>query len=261
MFEAAKKQPLVEGELREEIQGLQKELAAVKERLAEAERRMVKAEGDLSDARGKLKVAIQRDLERNDRVANLEQEVALLKERVAAKDKKLIIVQRESAARMTDLKRLEGEVARMKVEGGNAAAAAVESFKQSAEYKKALTEATKAGAIANVELLRRKGAIDFAKASQPDVPPVKNAPPEKVAGVPKEGTRSGSGESGVRLAEGPQQTPPPTQSEVSRAGFLAAHTRADGTIETPSPTARGSDQTSRSVPPPQAETGDAAGKA
>ncbi|XP_062001968.1 uncharacterized protein LOC133719811 [Rosa rugosa] len=254
MFVAASKQPLVEGELREEIQGLQRELVEAKEKLAEAERRLAKAESDFTDARGKLNVAIERDLERNERVSKLEQDVALLQERIAAKDKKLIIVQREPAARVTELKRLEGQVARLRAEGDTAAAAAVEAFKQSAEFKKAMTESAKAGALANIDMLKRKGAIYFAKASQPDAPPAKSTPPEKaVMLAPAGGARSGSGESGAHPAEGSQQTPNPTPSEVSRAGFLAAHTRADGTIETPSPTARGSDQTSRAIVPPPAE--------
>ncbi|XP_061996915.1 uncharacterized protein LOC133714715 [Rosa rugosa] len=258
MFAAASKQPMVEGELREEIQSLQRELAEAKEKLAEAERRLTKAESDLADARGKLRVAIERDLERNDRVSKLERDVALLEERIAAKDKKLIIVQRESAARVTELKRLEGEVARLRAEGNTAAAAAVEAFKQSAEFKKAMTESAKAGALANIDMLKRKGAIDFAKASQPDVPPTRSTPPVKtVVAAPVGGARSGSGESGAHPAEDSQQTPNPTPSEVSRAGFLAAHTRADGTIETPSPTARGSDQTSRAVVPPPAGAEDA----
>jgi hypothetical protein len=265
MFEAAKKQPLVEGELRAENQSLQKELGESKEKLADTERRLVKAECDFADVRGKLNVAIERDLERNDRVIKLEEQITQLEERIAAKDKKLIIVQRESVARATELKRLEGQVARLTAEGDAAAAAAVEAFKRSAEYAKAMTESAKAGALANIEMLKRKGAIDFAKASKPDaptknVPPTKNAPPNKeVVPAPAGGARSGSGESSAHPAEGSQQTPTPTPSEVSRAGFLAAHTRADGTIETPSPTARGSDQTSRAIVPPPAATEDAEG--
>ncbi|XP_040369612.1 uncharacterized protein LOC121051378 [Rosa chinensis] len=106
MFVAASKQPLIEGELREEIGGLQRELAEAKEKLAEVERGLAKAECDYADVRGKLNVAIRRDLEWNERVSKLEQEIALLQERITAKDKKLIIVQRESADRMAEVKRL-----------------------------------------------------------------------------------------------------------------------------------------------------------
>ena len=105
-------------------------------------------------------MAIKRDLERNDQVAKLERDMSLLQERVAAKDKKIDILQRESAARLIEVKKLEGEVARLRAEGSCAAAAAVEAFKQLADYKNAMTEAGKAGALANVEMLKQKGAID-----------------------------------------------------------------------------------------------------
>ncbi|XP_040361885.1 uncharacterized protein LOC121049262 [Rosa chinensis] len=336
MFMAAQKQPGVERQLRDEISGLERELGDAKDRLADVERRLTKADCDAADARGKLEVAIRRDVERNDHISRMEQDMSLLQERVAAKEKKIDILQRESAAKQAEVTKLEAEVARLRDEGTRAAAAAVEKFKQSAEYKKAMTESAKAGALANVEMLKQRGAIDFAKASQPPVLPVQNAPPvqaavtkleAEVARLRDEGTRaaaaavekfkqsaeykkamtesakagalanvemlkqrgaidfakasqppvlpvqnappvqaavpvqpegvhSGSGESGAQPADGSQQTPLPTQSEVSRAGFLAAHTRPDGTIETPSPTARGSDQTSRAQPQPPAEGGD-----
>ncbi|XP_040374764.1 uncharacterized protein LOC121052888 [Rosa chinensis] len=257
MFMAAQKQPGVERQLRDEISGLERELGDAKDRLADVERRLTKADCDAADARGKLEVAIRRDVERNNHISRMEQDTSLLQERVAAKEKKIDILQRESAAKQAAVTKLEAEVARLRDEGTRAAAAAVEKFKQSAEYKKAMTESAKAGALANVEMLKQRGAIDFAKASQPPVLPVQNAPPVQAAvPVQPEGVRSGSGESGAQPTDGSQQTPLPTQSEVSRAGFLAAHTRPDGTIETPSPTARGSDQTSRAQPQPPAEGGD-----
>ncbi|XP_040362699.1 uncharacterized protein LOC112163902 [Rosa chinensis] len=252
MFLVASKQPRVERELREEVAGLQRDLGEAQDRLADVERRLTKADCDAADARGKLVVAIERDLERNDQFSKLEQDMSLLQDRVAAKDKKVEILQREFAASLAEVKRLEGEVARLGAEGSRAAAAAMESFKQSTEYKKALTEAAKAGALANVEMLQQKGTIDWAKASMPVVPPAKDAPPAKgIAPSQVDGARSGSGESGTYPADDSQRTP--TQSEVSHAGFLEAHTQADGIIETPSPTARGSDQTSRQHPPPHAE--------
>ncbi|XP_040361526.1 uncharacterized protein LOC121049099 isoform X2 [Rosa chinensis] len=257
MFMAAQKQPGVERQLRDEISGLERELGDAKDRLADVERRLTKADCDAADARGKLEVAIRRDVERNNHISRMEQYMSLLQERVAAKEKKIDILQRESAAKQAAVTKLEAEVARLRDEGTRVAAAAVEKFKQSAEYKKAMTESAKAGALANLEMLKQRGAIDFAKASQPPVLPVQNAPPVQAAvPVQPEGVRSGSGESGAQPADGSQQTPLPTQSEVSRAGFLAAHTRPDGTIETPSPTARGFDQTSRAQPQPPAEGGD-----
>ncbi|KAM5588682.1 hypothetical protein ABKV19_006911 [Rosa sericea] len=73
-----------------------------------------------------------------------------------------------------------------------------------------------------------------------------------------DGARSGGGESGHDVAVGSEQTPQPTPSEVSRVNFMAAHTRADGTPFTPSPTAPGSDQTSRLfVPQPPVGSKDA----
>ncbi|KAM5586323.1 hypothetical protein ABKV19_005303, partial [Rosa sericea] len=111
-------------ELREEVKGLQRELGEAKDRLADVERRLSKADCDAADARGKLAVAVERDLERNNHVSKLEQDMSLLRDRVAAKDKKVEILQRESAARLTEVKRLEGEVARLGAEGSRAAAAA-----------------------------------------------------------------------------------------------------------------------------------------
>ena len=261
MFLAESKQPRVERQLREEIQGLQRELGEAKDRLADMERRLTKADCDAADARGKLEVAVQQDVERNDQVSKMEQDMSLLQERVAAKDKKIDILQRESAARQGEVKKLEGEVARLRDEGSRAAAAAVGKFKQSAEYKKAMTEAAKAGARANVEMLTQKGAINWAKASQATVPQAQNVPLAKnappVQNVLDAGL--GSGENTAWPVDGAQRTPP-TQSDVSRAGFMAAHTRADGTIETPSPTARGSDQTSHAHPPPHIEGEEAEAK-
>ncbi|XP_062022036.1 uncharacterized protein LOC133738491 [Rosa rugosa] len=232
MFLAASKQPRIEGQLREEVKRLERELAEAKDRLADVERRLMKADCDGADARGKLDVAIQRDIERNDQVSQLEQDKALLQERVTAKEKKIDILQRESAARQGEVKRLEGELTRLRDDGSRAAAAAVESFKQSAEYKNALTEAAKAGALANVEMLRAKGAIDWAKASLPKAPQAKNAAPTK--------------------------RPPPVPSPPAGGGSSGSgyQTPADGTIETPSPTARGTDRASCEQPS-QVEVGDA----
>ncbi|KAM5546409.1 hypothetical protein ABKV19_013357, partial [Rosa sericea] len=179
MFLSASKQPRVERELREEIQGLERELAEARDRLAEVERRLTKGDCDAADARGKLAVDIKLDLERNDQVAKLERDISLLQERVAAKDKKIDILQRESSVRLTEVKKLEGEVACLRAEGSRAAAAAVEAFKQSADYKNAMNEAAKARALANVEMLKQKGAIGWVKVSQPNVPPAQNAPPAK----------------------------------------------------------------------------------
>ncbi|XP_040367088.1 uncharacterized protein LOC121050570 [Rosa chinensis] len=259
MFQAASKQPLVERELREEVASLQRDLGKTQEKLADVERRLTKADCDAADARGKLNVAIERHLDQNEQYAKLEQDMSLVRDRVTTKEKKIEILQRESAAKQAEIKRLEGEVARLEAEGSRAAAAAVESYKQSAEHKKALNDAAKAGALANVEMLRQKGAIDWAKAAMPVVQPSKEAPPTTSTAptaAPGPGVRLGSGESGEPPKGDSQRTP--TQSEASRAGFLAAHTWADGTIETPSPTARGSDQTSRSHPP-QAAGGTAEG--
>ncbi|XP_024198104.1 uncharacterized protein LOC112201461 [Rosa chinensis] len=114
------------------------------------------ADCDAADARGKLNVAIERHLEQNELFAKLEQDTSLLRDRVTAKEKKVEILQRESAAKQAEIKRLEGEVARLEAMGDRAAAAAVKSYKQSAEYKKALNEAAKAGALANTLLLLLK---------------------------------------------------------------------------------------------------------
>jgi hypothetical protein len=151
---------------------------------------------------------------------------------MAAKEKKIDILQRESAARQGEVKRLEGEVIRLRDDGSRVAAAAVEKFKQSAEYKNAMNESAKAGALANVEMLQAKGAIDWAKASLPKALQAKNvAATKKPPSVPS----------------------PPAGGGSSGSGY---HTPADGTIETPSPTARGTDQTSCEQPP-QSEVGDA----
>ncbi|XP_024171990.1 translation initiation factor IF-2-like [Rosa chinensis] len=197
----------------------ERDLGKTQEKLADVEQRLAKADCDAADARGKPNFAIERHLDQNERYAKLEQDMSLVQDRVTAKEKKIEILQRESAAKQAEIKRLEGEVARLEAEGSRAAAAA-------------------------------KGAIDSAKAAMPVVQPRKEAPPTTSTAPPAAsgpGVLSGSGESG-EPPEGDSQRMP-TQSEESRAGFLAAHTRADGTIETPSPTARGSDQTSRSHPP------------
>ncbi|XP_024197205.1 uncharacterized protein LOC112200403 [Rosa chinensis] len=118
--------------------------------------------------------------------------------------------------------------------------------------------------IAGLEPSRGGARAAAAGASMPVVQPSKEASPTTstaptaapTASPGHVGARSGSGESGG-FPEGDSQRTP-TQSEMSRAGFLAAHTRANGTVETPSPTARGSDQTSRAHPP-QAASGDAEG--
>ncbi|XP_061995718.1 uncharacterized protein LOC133713701 [Rosa rugosa] len=257
MFLATSKQPRVERELRGQMTDLQRELGEAQDKLAEVQQRLTKAECDKADARGQLNVAIARDIERNNRVAELDQNIALLKDQLAAKVKKIEILLRDSASKSAEVKRLADEVAQRETKRSQVEAAAVKAFKQSAEYKKAMTEAAKAGAVANVELLNQKGAIDWVKASQPTGPSGQNSPPAKgVVPVQAEGASSGSGESGVRPVDDSQRTPPPTQFEVSRTGFLAAHTRTDGTIITPSPTARGSDQTSRLAeqqPPPEDE--------
>ncbi|XP_040375243.1 uncharacterized protein LOC121053011 isoform X2 [Rosa chinensis] len=139
MFMAAQKQLGVERQLRDEISGLERELGDAKDRLADVERRLTKADCDAADARGKLEVAIRRDVERNNHISRMEQDMSLLQERVAAKEKKIDILQRESAAKQAAVTKLEAEVARLRDEGTRAAAAAVEKFKQSAEYKKAMT--------------------------------------------------------------------------------------------------------------------------
>ncbi|XP_024172339.1 uncharacterized protein LOC112178422 [Rosa chinensis] len=123
----------------------------------------------------------------NERYAKLEQVMSLVRDRVTTKEKKIEILQRESAAKQSEIKRLEGEVARLEAEGSRAAAAAVESYKQSAEHKKPSKEA----------------------------PPTTSTAP---TAAPGPGVRSGSGESGEPPEGDSQRTP--TQSEVSRAGFL-----------------------------------------
>lgn len=79
-----------------------------------------------------------------------------------------------------------------------------------------MKDTEKAGAAANLDLLKQKGAINWVKASQPASSP--RQPPAQAGGPTADqggGVRSGSQESGHGLARDCQRTPVPTQFEVS----------------------------------------------
>ncbi|XP_040363569.1 uncharacterized protein LOC121049692 [Rosa chinensis] len=69
-----------------------------------------------------------------------------------------------------EVKKLEGTVARLEAEKSREEATTVGAFKQSAEYKRALMKAAKAGAASNLDMLNKRGAIDWVKASQSTKP-------------------------------------------------------------------------------------------